>query len=103
MGNFWEVFWLLLQNFDFGICTNVGSLDLPEVEGRSIDDTFVEIFDPFWFDIGIFMWTLETHDALTKYFSNITHSVQTLSNWSEAHLKIFMGSQDGKGSDGNCR
>tara|TARA_X000001036_G_C20665384_1_gene800538 strand:+ start:89 stop:805 length:717 start_codon:yes stop_codon:yes gene_type:complete len=39
----------------------------------------VEIFNSFWFTIGIFMRTLETYDALIKYFSNIIHSVQTLS------------------------
>ena len=33
------------------------------------------------------MWNLETHDALIKYFSNITHSVQTLSNGLKLTLK----------------
>ena len=40
----------------------------------------MEIFDPFWVTIGIFMWSLETRDALIKYFSNITLSVKTLVN-----------------------
>ena len=33
------------------------------------------------------MWNLETHDALIKYFSNITHFVQTLSNGLKLTLK----------------